>query len=106
MVHASKWSWESHFVVLSEVYIMVDETTDLSNTEQMVFCLRHVDDHFDVHEEVIGLHSLESTSADRIVFTKLKIYLFGLIWELITAVVNVTMEQARCLELGQVFPLK
>lgn len=49
--------------------IMVDETTDMSNTEQMVFCLRHVDDHFDVHEEVIGLHSLESTSADSIVFT-------------------------------------
>jgi len=49
--------------------IMVDETTDLSNTEQMVFCLRHVDDQFDVHEEVIGLYSLESTSADSIVFT-------------------------------------
>ena len=49
--------------------IMVDETTDQSNTEQMVFCLRHVDDHFDVHEEVIGLHSLESTSADSIMST-------------------------------------
>ena len=24
--------------------LMVDETTDTSNTEQMVFCLRHVDD--------------------------------------------------------------
>ena len=43
--------------------------TDLSNTEQMVFCLRHMDDQLDVHEEVIGLHSLESTSADSIVFT-------------------------------------
>ena len=43
---------------------MVDETTDLSNTEQM---LRHVDDQFDVHEEVIGLYSLESISADSIV---------------------------------------
>ncbi len=49
--------------------IMVDETTDLSNTEQMVFCLRYVDDQFDVHEEVIGLYSLVSTSADSIVFT-------------------------------------
>ncbi len=29
----------------------------------MVFCLRHVDDQFDVHEDVIGLHSLESTYA-------------------------------------------
>ncbi|KAI6656107.1 Zinc finger MYM-type protein 1-like [Oopsacas minuta] len=49
--------------------IMVDETTDLSNTEQMVLCLRYVDDDLEVHEEVIGLHSLESTSADMIVST-------------------------------------
>lgn len=49
--------------------IMVDETTDLSNTEQMVFCLRYVDDQLDVHEVVIGLHSLESTSADSILST-------------------------------------
>ena len=25
--------------------VMVDETTDLSNTEQMVLCLRYVDDN-------------------------------------------------------------
>ena len=49
--------------------LMVDETTDLSNTEQMILCLRYVDDDLDVHEEVIGIHSLESTSADSIVST-------------------------------------
>ena len=49
--------------------IMVDETTDLSNTEQMVLFLRHVDDDLNVHEELIGLHSLESTSADNIMLT-------------------------------------
>ncbi|KAI6658761.1 Zinc finger MYM-type protein 1-like [Oopsacas minuta] len=49
--------------------IMVDETTDLSNTEQMVLCLRHVDDDLNVHEELIGLYSLESTSADNIMLT-------------------------------------
>ncbi|XP_062503892.1 zinc finger MYM-type protein 1-like [Corticium candelabrum] len=49
--------------------IMVDETTDLSNTEQMVFCLRYVDDDLEVHEEVIGLYSLDSTSADSILAT-------------------------------------
>ena len=48
---------------------MVDETTDLSNTEQMILCLRFVDDDLDVHEEVIGLHSLEFTSADTIIST-------------------------------------
>jgi hypothetical protein len=47
---------------------MLDKTTDLTNTEQMVFCLSHVDE---VHEGVIGLYSLESTSesADSVVFT-------------------------------------
>jgi len=48
---------------------MADETTDLSNTEQMVLCLRYVDDDLEVHEEVIGLYSLESTSADMIMST-------------------------------------
>ena len=46
--------------------IMVDETTDLSNKEQMVFCVRYVDSNLEVHEEFIGL---ESTSAESIVRT-------------------------------------
>ncbi len=46
--------------------VMVDETTDLSNTEQMVMCLRYVDDTLEVHEELIGMYSLESTSAESI----------------------------------------
>ena len=46
--------------------IMVDETTDLSNTEQMVMCLQCVNDNLDVHEELIGMYSLQSTSADSI----------------------------------------
>ena len=49
--------------------IMVDETTDQSNLEQMVFCLRYVDCNLNVHEEFVGLYSLESTSADSIVST-------------------------------------
>ena len=49
--------------------LMVDETTDTSNTEQMVVCLRFVDNSLKVHEEVVGLYSLESTSAKVIVST-------------------------------------
>ncbi len=49
--------------------VMVDETTDLSNTEQMVLCLRHVDDNLEVHEELIGLYSLDATTADVLVAT-------------------------------------
>ena len=49
--------------------IMVDETTDMSNQEQLVFCLRYVDESLDVHEEFLGLHSLDCTNADTIVKT-------------------------------------
>ena len=49
--------------------IMVDETTDISNTEQLVFCIRHVDDQLSTHKEFIGLHSLESTIAQSISHT-------------------------------------
>ena len=49
--------------------LMIDETTDLSNCEQMVVCLRYVNDDLSVHEKVIGLYSLESTSANTIVST-------------------------------------
>ena len=34
--------------------IMIDVTT----VEQMVFCLRNVDDNFDFHEEFMGLYTL------------------------------------------------
>ena len=38
--------------------MMIDETRDLSNTQQMIFCLRYVDDDLLVHKEVIGLYCL------------------------------------------------
>ena len=49
--------------------IMIDETTDISNTEQLVFCPRYVDDKLASHEEFTGLHSLESTTALSITHT-------------------------------------
>ena len=46
--------------------IMVDETTDISNKEQLVFCLRHVDENFEAHEDLIGMYSLDSTTSEYI----------------------------------------
>ena len=46
--------------------LMADETTDVSNVEQLVICIRWVDDHLNVHEDVIGLHSLDTVTADEI----------------------------------------
>ena len=47
--------------------ILGDETGDVSNTEQLVFCIRWVDDDLEAHEEFIGMHPLPNTSADKIV---------------------------------------
>ena len=46
---------------------MVDETTDISNNEQVVLCLRWVDDAFNVHEEFVGLYKVHSISSDSLV---------------------------------------
>ncbi len=40
---------------------MVDETTSISNTEQLVVCLRYVDDNLDVLEEIIAWNLPTST---------------------------------------------
>ena len=45
----------------------MDETTDISNCEQVVLCLRWVDDDFNVHEDLIGLYKVETISADNLV---------------------------------------
>ena len=36
--------------------LMVDETTDISNKEQLVICIRWVDKSLQPHEEFIGLY--------------------------------------------------
>ena len=47
--------------------ILVDETTDSSNREQVVICLRWVDDAFEAHEEFIGLYEVDSITASTLV---------------------------------------
>ena len=44
--------------------IMVDETTDVTNREQVVICLRYVDDHFVAHEEFLGLYTVDNICSD------------------------------------------
>ena len=45
---------------------MVNETRGVLSTKQLVFCLRYVDDQLLCHEEFIGLHGMESTTAQSI----------------------------------------
>ena len=46
--------------------ILADETADISNREQLVICLRWVDDKLQVHEEMVGLYQIENTGAEMI----------------------------------------
>ena len=47
--------------------IMVDETTDVSNKEQLTLVIRRVDERFDVYEEFLGMYNLVRTDAKSIV---------------------------------------
>ena len=43
--------------------VMIDETTDLSNTEQVVLVFRWIDSELSVHEEFLGLYQTDSIKA-------------------------------------------
>ena len=46
--------------------IMVDETTDVTNVEQVVVCLRWVSETLKVQEDFVGLYEVASTTAETI----------------------------------------
>ena len=46
--------------------IMADETADVSNIEQLSFCIRSVDSNFNVSEDFIGLHECENTRSNHL----------------------------------------
>ena len=47
--------------------IMVDESSDVSNKEQAVFCVCWIDEDLSSHEDLIGLHEMEKTDATSMV---------------------------------------
>ena len=51
------------------VSIMVDETTDISNKEQLTLVMRRVDHKLDVYEEFLGMYQIDSTTAESITST-------------------------------------
>ena len=50
-------------------FIMADDTTHSSNREQVVICLRWVDNSLDAHEELIGLQQVDRTDVATITIT-------------------------------------
>ena len=59
---------------------MADETTDVSNNEQLIICIRWVDKDLEVHEEFIGVYPIENTKAEAI-FTVLKVRIITWIFQ-------------------------
>lgn len=49
--------------------LMIDETTDISNKEQLVICIRWVDKSLQPHEEFVGLYHIESTQSSTLIST-------------------------------------
>ena len=47
--------------------IMIHETTDSSNMEQVTLVIRHVTEELQVHEEFLGLYAVDSTDATTLV---------------------------------------
>ena len=45
------------------ITIMVDETTDVTNQEQVTLVMRRIDENFDVYEEFLGLYNVTSIDA-------------------------------------------
>ena len=46
--------------------LMADETADVANIEQLVICIRCVDEQLNAHEEFIGLRPIPDTTANTI----------------------------------------
>jgi hypothetical protein len=42
---------------------MIDETTDVSNVEQVTFCVRWLDSNLEAHEDFIGMTDVPNTQA-------------------------------------------
>ena len=64
---------------------MTDETADIPNKQQLVLCLRWVDDNLTPNEKFIGMYPLVNTSANHIV----------LVIKAILLRVNFQIEQVR-----------
>ena len=47
--------------------LMADETADVANIEQLVICVRRVDEQLNAHEEFLDLHPIPDTTANTIV---------------------------------------
>ena len=55
--------------------LMMDESTDVSNVEQVTYVIRWVDDKLEVHEEFVGLYSVPSIDSDTLMAVTKDVFL-------------------------------
>jgi len=67
VVHDSILSlfYESTYVSI----IILDETNDISNKEQLTLVMHRINHNLDVHEEFLGMYQIDSTTAESITST-------------------------------------
>ena len=65
---------------------MADQTADKSNREQVVLCLRWVNNDFDVHEEFIGMYMVNACNVPT---------LTSVIWDVFQRL-NIAMNKGQC----------
>ena len=63
MAHRVLRDVADHFQKSPFLSIMIDETTDVSNQEQITIVMRRVDEELEVYEEFLGLYQVTSISA-------------------------------------------
>lgn len=66
--------------------LMADETTDASNREQLVVCIRWIDVQLDVHDDCMGLYQIDNTCAKTIADSIQDVLLR----------LNISLSQCRC----------
>ena len=47
--------------------LICDEYTDISNKEQLTFCVRWIDEKLDAHEDFLGFYNVPNISSETIV---------------------------------------
>ena len=67
--HCSSGSPSNDLITSPFLCLEVDETTDVSNKEQLVICNQWVNNSLQPHEEFIGLYHVESTQSSILVHT-------------------------------------
>ncbi len=61
--------------------VIVDESREISCTEQVSICIRHVDNNFSIYEDFIGLYSTNKTDAGTLTSLRMRYFVSVFRWQ-------------------------